>query len=221
MKFNLTIQQLKDSEKSVYSQGGQDGVLEAIFNQIGCGGKSYCEFGARDGVELSNTANLRKNFAWYGLLMDAEPLCEWVRKEIVTKLNINHLLAYYKANEIDYMSIDIDGNDYWIWEAIDSSPRVVTIEYNSKFRNDESYAIEYNREHKWEGDDYYGASLLALKKLGIQKGYTLVYVVAQFDAIFVRNDLIAENYIVPSLDDLLPEPIIAHEKKSTKKWVII
>jgi len=222
MKFNLTYQELKAAERSVYSQGGQDGVLEAIFDQLGEEGDEYfIEFGARDGIELSNTANLRLNHWWGGLLMDADPLSDIVHKETVTKDNINELLNKHDFTEADYISIDIDGNDYWVWDAIIQEPRVLSIEYNSKFKNDESYAIEYSPNHKWDGDDYYGASLLALKKLGIKKGYTLVYVVDRYDAVFVRDDLIAPEYTAPTLDELLPAPIIAHEKISNKRWVIV
>lgn len=222
MLFNLTYKELKAAEKSVYSQGGQDGILEAIFGQIGClPGGTYCEFGARDGIELSNTANLRINHNWDGLLIDAEPQSAIVKKEIATADNANSLLEKYSVKAVNYLSIDIDGNDYWIWKAMSNWPAVVTVEYNSKFKNNESYAIEYNPNHKWEGDDYYGASLSAFKKLGEQKGYTLVYVVDRFDAVFVRNDLVSPDYIAPTLDELLPEPIIAHDKISTKKWVIV
>lgn len=219
--FNLSHTQLKNAEKSVSSQGGQDGVLEAIFKQIGEGCKRYVEFGARDGLELSNTANLRINFGWEGLLMDVEPLSSLVKKELVLTDNIDFLLHKYRICDIDLLSIDIDGNDWYIWRALNQKPRVVVIEYNSKFRHDESYAIEYNQEHKWEGDDYYGASLFALKKLGENKGYTLVHIVAQFDAFFIRNDLISELYVPPTIEQLLPNPIIAHEKISGKKWVSV
>lgn len=227
MLFNLTYKELKSAERSVFSQGGQDGVLEAIFNQIGHGGKLFFDIGARDGVELSNTANLRMGYGWNGLLLDVTPLHENVTGAMVTKDNINEMWLLVNKNNIneisliddaDLLNCDIDGNDFWIWEALQSQPKVVCIEYNSKFRNDESYTIAYNPDHKWEGDDYYGASLLALKKLGEKKGYTLVYVVDRFDAVFVRNDLVAPRYKPPTLDELLPEPIIAHEKKSDKKW---
>lgn len=221
MKFNLSHKELKSAERSVCSQGGQDGVLEVIFNQIGEGDEYYVEFGAKDGLELSNTANLRIYHGWGGLLMDAEQTSEIVKKETITSNNINSILHKYKVGDIDYLSIDIDGNDYYVLNTLYKKPRVISIEYNSKFRNDQSYAIEYNPEHKWEGDDYYGASLLALKKLGEKKGYTLVHVVAQLDAFFIRNDLISPDYVPPTLDELLPEPIIAHEKISTKRWVIV
>lgn len=219
MKFNLTPKELKASEKNVYSQGGQDGVLEVIFNQMGEGRKHFVEFGARDGLECSNTANLRINHNWEGVLMDSLPLSKIVEKEYIISANINDLFDKYKIFENDLISIDIDGNDYWVWSALRTLSRVVIIEYNSKFHNDKSLAIEYNPNHKWEGDDYYGASLLALKKLGEKKGYTLVYVVDRLDAVFVRNDLVDENYIIPTLDELLPEPIIAFDKVSDKKWV--
>lgn len=219
MKFNLTIQQLKYSEKSVYSQGGQDGVLEAIFNQLGIKQGQFFDIGARDGKEISNTANLWLNHDWGGLRVDAEPLSAIVVKDLITRDNIND--SKYRFGKYELFNLDIDGNEYWVWEAMKDTPSVVVIEYNSKFRNDESYAIEYNPEHKWEGDDYYGASLLALKKLGDRKGYTLVYVVDRYDAVFIRNDLVSSDYVVPTLDELLPEPIIAHETKSTKRWVII
>ena len=221
MKFNLTPQQLKASERSVYSQGGQDGVLEAIFGQINNVDKYCCEFGAIDGIDCSNTANLRLNHGWDLLLMDIQPRSPLVVKANITAETINDLIIKntVSGRTISYLSIDVDGNDYWIWRSLSHHPACVTIEYNSKFKNNESYAIEYNPEHKWEGDDYYGASLLALKRLGEKKGYTLVYVVDRFDAVFVRNDLIDENYVVPTLDELLPEPIIAFDKVSNKKWI--
>lgn len=219
MTFSLSHKQLKQAERSVYSQGGQDGVLEAIFNQIGHGTKTFVEFGARDGVELSNTANLRLNYGWSGILIDAEPKSDIVHKAFITTKNINKLLSDIES--IMYLSIDMDGNDYWVWMAIVRDPNVVTIEYNSKFNNYESVSIAYNPDHIWEGDDYYGASLLALKRLGEAKGYTLVYVVDRFDAVFVRNDLIDDDYEPPSLNELSPEPIIAHEKISNKRWVFV
>lgn len=217
MKFNLTPQQLKVAERSVYSQGGQDGVLEAIFNQIGIK-YPLIEFGARDGVECSNTKYLGEKFNIPRVLIDGCSLSPEVSEIFVTEDNAESI---FDNHNFDYLSIDLDGNDYWIWNVIKNTPSVISIEYNSKFHNDESLSIEYNPNHKWEGDDYYGASLLALKKLGEKKGYTLVYVVDRFDAVFVRNDLIEEDYIPPTLDELLPEPIIAFEKVSGKKWIIV
>lgn len=218
MKFNLTTEQLKDCEKSVYSQGGQDGVLQAIFEIITTYRKVFVEFGAKDGIYLSNTANLRLNYGWYGLLMDAEPESEIVKKEMVARENINYLLYKYRIHAFDYLSIDVDGNDYWIWKEISDHPRVVTIEYNPKWAAHESKAIEYNPAHVWNRDDYYGASLLALKKLGEEKGYHLVHIVDTLDAVFVRWDLCDEEYAPPTVKELLPEPLVIFPV-SNKKWV--
>lgn len=219
MKFNLSHKQLKEAERSVYSQAGQDGVIEIIFKQIGDGSKYAIEFGAGNGVHLSNVYNLLENHFWTITQLDKEPLSSTVDKAEINAENVNEI--FFGVREPDYVSIDCDGNDFWIWQAMKLTPRIVSIEYNSKFRNDESYAIEYNHEHIWQGDDYYGASLLALKRLGERKGYTLVHIVEQLDAFFVRNDLLDESYAPPNIEELLPEPIIAHEKVSNKKWVEI
>lgn len=219
--FNLTHKELKEAEKSVYSQKGQDGILEAIFNQLGIIKGTFVEFGARDGVELSNTAHLRLNKGWRGLLMDTEPLSPIVEKEFITAHNINRILSMYKVVKLDLLSVDIDGNEAYILEAININPKVVITEFNSKFSNDENYSIEYDPKHKWAGDDYYGASLLALNRIMSRKGYTLVYTVAELDAIFIRAELLDNNYIKPTLDELFPQPIIAHQTVSNKKWVEI
>lgn len=216
MKFNLTHKQLKEAQRSVYSQAGQDGVLEAIFNQIGHGNKMFIDIGARDGLDISNTANLRLKYDWGGLLIDYNSTSPLVWKLFITVDNINEISLF---DDVDLWTIDIDGNEFWLWDALTRKPKVICMEFNSKFSNDESYAIKYNPEHKWDGTDYYSASLLALKSLGERKGYTLVHVVENLDAFFIRNDLIDENYIVPTLDEIFPEPIICFEK-SNKEWVI-
>jgi len=102
MKFNLSPYQLSIAERSVYSQKGQDGILELIFSQFGIKKGTFVEFGARDGVELSNTAHLRLNKGWRGLLMDTEPLSPIVEKEFITAHNINRIFSMYKVFELDF-----------------------------------------------------------------------------------------------------------------------
>ena len=88
----------------------------------------------------------------------------------VTKKNINQILKKYSGKEIDLLSIDIDGNDFWIWKAINCvKPRLVVIEYNSFFGPNISATIKYNPKFSWDhynNKSYYGASLKALEKLG-------------------------------------------------------
>lgn len=75
----------------------------------------------------------------------------------------------------DLLSIDIDGNDYWVWQAITRfRPRMVVAEYNANYPPDVSWIMKYNAKHAWNGGTHYGASLLALEKLGASKGYALV-----------------------------------------------
>ncbi len=104
-----------------------------------------------------------------------------VIREFLTKENINSAIGRYLQGEIDFLSIDIDGNDYWLWRAIDViDPRVVCIEYNASFGADRSITIPYipdfQRHNYHESGFYGGASLRALEKLGKEKGYELVYV---------------------------------------------
>jgi len=114
----------------------------------------------------------------------------------ITAENINEvLLANSQAREIDLLSIDIDGNDYWVWEAITAiEPRVVIIEYNASFDSDKSLAVKYDpnfdRHEKHMSGWYHGASLMALTKLANAKGYILVGCESQgVNAFFVRKDI--------------------------------
>jgi hypothetical protein len=182
---------LEDHEDQVYSQSGEDGSLIRLFDRIGATNRFFVEFGAKDGRVLSNTANLRLHHGWTGLLMDGDPAgCQQgaphlradeanprVRQEIVTRENFNELLALYQVPErFDLLCIDIDGNDYWVWKALDPyRPRVVLIEYNIFFGLGESKTIPYDPAHEWDQSAYHGASLAALAKLGREKGYELVY----------------------------------------------
>jgi hypothetical protein len=170
---------LKECEARVYSQCGEDGVLQNIYECIGTTNKTFVEFGAWDGQHLSNTANLRLNHGWTGLLMEgSDRACgEMVKQEFVNAENVEALFAKYGVPEtFDLLSVDIDGNDYWVWKAIERfTPRVVVVEYNIFFALDAACTIEYRADHVWDETAYHGASLAAFHKLGAEKGYTLVH----------------------------------------------
>ena len=170
---------LRRHEASVHSQCGEDGVLLRLFDRIGPTNRFFVEFGAKDGRHWSNTANLRLHHGWSGLLMEGgeravEPL---VKREFVTAENVNALFEKYRVPAtFDLLSIDIDGNDYWIWQAIDRFvPRVVVIEYNIFFHPGACLTIPYRADFVWDEGTFHGASLAALRKLGSEKGYALVY----------------------------------------------
>ena len=195
----------------IYSQNDEDGIILYILKHIGVKTKKFVEVGVENGIEC-NTTNLLKNFNWSGAQIEGNKklynnakiqLKKVLGKKIknlkllnifITKKNINQILKKYSGKEIDLLSIDIDGNDFWIWKAINCvKPRLVVIEYNSFFGPTLSCTIPYNHKFIWNYEkkrSYYGASLKALEKLGRKKEYTLVGVDGNgVNAFFVRNDL--------------------------------
>lgn len=196
-----------------YSQHEEDGILLFIFSLIGTGTKQSVEICAGDGIEC-NTANLIVNHRWIGLLMDGNPkniatatafyksnkdTCFWpprIQNAWITRENVNELISNNGfTGEIDLLSLDIDGNDYWIWQAIDCiSPRVVVLEYNHLAGPVRSISVPYDPQFKAEftqyGSDYAGASLSAFVSLGKAKGYRLVGTNAiSTNAFFVKDSI--------------------------------
>lgn len=202
-------------ELKVHSQNGEDGLLLHLFSVIGAGGRRFVEFGIGQGEEC-NTANLSLHFGWQGLLMDCGPgkaaaarayyarrlgpRADGVRiiDARVTAENIDALLAEHAPwTPIDLLSIDIDGNDYWVWEAITAAPRVVVIEYNAVFGPERAVTTPYDpgfdRWAKHPSGLYFGASLAALTRLGARKGYRLAGCDSHgVNAFFVREDIAPE-----------------------------
>jgi len=198
----------------VYSQNDEDGIINEIFKRIGTNNKTFVEFGVQDGLE-SNGHFLLFN-GWRGLWIDGgekniRKLKEYFSEPISTKQliavnafitvdNINDLISGNGFNgEIDLLSVDIDGNDYWIWQAIKCiQPRVVVIEYNPKFPPPCEWIMEYEPNHIWDGSDKYGASLKSLELLGDKLGYRLVGTnICGVNAFFVKKEL---------AKDLFPDP---------------
>jgi hypothetical protein len=188
-------------ERRIGSQNGEDGVLEAILAKIGTTNRYFVEFGSGNLSEC-NTVYLARWKGWKGLWMDTTYLDQRgrVKQECITAENVEALFRKYQApREFDLLSIDIDGNDYWVWKAITNyHPRVVVIEYNATIPPTESKTIPYDTNYMWDGStNYFGASLLALKRLGEQKGYTLIGCESSgTNAFFVRQALVQDRFIV-------------------------
>ncbi|MEK7793162.1 MAG: hypothetical protein AAB353_01460 [Candidatus Hydrogenedentota bacterium] len=205
-------------EARAFSQRGEDGILLYIFSRIGTINKRFVEFGVEDGREC-NTTNLAINFGWRGLMMDGglanvaagraffaamvpdDPAAVTFEQAWITRENINQLLNKNSlSGEIDLLSIDVDGNDYWIWKEINViKPRVVVIEYNPSFGAERSvtvpYEAEFDRWQKHPTGYYHGASLAALEKLGRELGYRLVGCSSWgSNAFFVRADLAGNEF---------------------------
>lgn len=199
-----------------YSQTDEDGILLYIFSIIGTKNRQSVEICAGDGIEC-NTSNLIINDGWHGLLVDGnEDLvkqgqfyyrnnpCTSVYPPVfahawVTRDNINEIITTNGfSGEIDLLSIDMDGVDYWIWEAIDAiDPSVVVVEYQDIIGPERSLTIPYSDnfnayEHPTTlgMPNYCGASLPAFNKLAIRKGYRLVGCNRYgYNAFFVKNPL--------------------------------
>jgi hypothetical protein len=200
------LNDLKSFERSVFSQGGEDGVLERIFECVGFSNRFFVEFGAKDGLELSNTANLRINKGWRGVLMEGKgPVADGVVQEFITAENINLLFARHGVpKDFDLLSVDIDGNDYWVWRAlVDFRPRVIVVEYNIYFQLDDPRTIPYEPERTWDATGYHGASLAAMRKLGVEKGYSLIHTDSWMpNAIFVSSDLLPVEFRDIPIEDV-------------------
>jgi hypothetical protein len=206
-----------------HSQTDEDGILLFLFSILGARDKLCVEVCAGDGIEC-NTANLILSHGWHGLLIDGDQarvdrgrrffsqskhtyvypprfVCSWVTRDSINET----LSANGFSGDIDLLSLDLDGVDYWIWESITRiSPRVVAVEYQDILGPDRSWTVPYADDFSSRNypatngmPSFFGASLAAFVKLGRRKGYRLVGVNRYgYNAFFVRNDL---------GNDLLPE----------------
>ena len=112
---------------------------------------------------------------------------------------------------IDLLSIDIDGNDYHVWQAVECvKPKVVVIEYNAKFPPDLEWVMPYEETHAWMGTDKHGASLKAFERLGDRLGYSLVATnISGVNAFFVRKDLTQDKFAGPATAETFYNPFRA------------
>jgi hypothetical protein len=184
---------LAEADFGVFSQMGEDGILQYIFSRIDVPRKYFVEFGVQDYRE-SNTRLLLVRDGWTGLVMDCgqENVASIRQQEVcwrhgldatcvaVTRENINRLLQDHGVEEdLGLLSIDVDGMDYWIWEAVEAvRPRVVVCEYNSLFGAEHAvtvpYRADFDRTRAHYSNLYFGASLPALCKLADRKGYHFI-----------------------------------------------
>jgi hypothetical protein len=197
----------------VYSQNDEDGIIQEIFNRIETGSRTFVEFGVEDGLE-NNTLKLLLD-GWRGLWIEGSEGCVrqiahkfrdviasgrlQVKEAFITRDNINALIAPHFQGEIDLLSIDIDGNDIYILDAVTAvNPRVIIVEYNGKFPPPMNVAQEYAPNHTWDGSDYGGSSLEAITKVAAEKGYCLVGCgIVGVNAFFVRRDLTSDKFDEP------------------------
>jgi hypothetical protein len=214
-------------ECQVFSQSGEDGILAEIFRRIGTGPRHFVEFGVGNGTE-NNTVRLLLE-GWRGLWIEcSEKSVRHIRSvqerflrerrlrlrdATVTAESIETILREEDVpEELDLLSIDIDGNDYWVWKAITRfRPRVVMMEYNALFRPPIRWVRSYDPRAAWRQTTYYGASLASLTALAEEKGYALVGCnLTGVNAFFVRKDLLGDGFAGPFTAEHHYEPLRLH-----------
>ena len=207
----------------VYSQSDEDGIIQEIFNRVGTRNRIFVEFGVESGIECNSVKLLVEG--WRGLWLDGgtkhvaqirthfrtfiDDRRLTANEAFVVAENINSLLEQGGVTgEIDFLSIDIDNNDYWVWKEITAiKPRVVAIEYNATLRPPMSLVVPYDPERRWDGTNYFGASLEALVRLGRDKGYQIVGCnFSGANAFFVREDIAEDLFVEPATAEEHYEP---------------
>lgn len=156
-----------------YAQSGEDKIAAKLFRRLGTTNRVAVEFGALDGWHNSNTAYFRER-GWTTYLFDAGPLDPMVLEAMITAENVNAVFAGAGVpRTFDLLSVDVDGNDLWIWRALTYRPRVVIIEHNPRWTRKKARTVPYDPARQWDGSIYYGASAAALVALALEKGYAL------------------------------------------------
>ena len=206
--------------RKVYSQCDEDGIIEEIFNRIGTTDKTFIEIGCGQGLENNTHYLLLKG--WKGVWIDgSNENIRFIKNQLgyrgdknkklsitqtyVDRDNINQILKEnlvqiaHEGNTVDFLSMDIDGNDLEVLRHINAvNPRVICVEYNAKFPPSLCETINYDPAHRWQGDDYQGSSLAAIHLVMESHGYTLVSCsIAGTNAFFVRNEDIGPINILP------------------------
>jgi hypothetical protein len=221
VKSRKHIASLNDVEFKIFSQWGDDGIIQWLTGVLEFPNRTFAEFGVANYRE-SNTRFLMMNDNWSGLVMDGSDanVAQIVGSEYFWKYqleakaafidtdNINALLEESLIDrEVGILHIDLDGNDYWIWETIDVvDPIVVILEYNSLFGADRAitapYAKDFDRTKAHYSNLYWGASLGALYQLSVSKGYVFIGCnSAGNNAYFVRKDKLNDSVREVSLED--------------------
>lgn len=222
---------LERAEFCAFSQWGEDGIIDWLIERLPEIPNSFVEFGVADYRE-SNTRLLMQLRNWRGLVMDGsldhirdiQSQDIYWRYELrakctfIDKDNINDLLVEEGfVGRIGLLSIDIDGNDYWVWQAITVvDPAIVICEYNAvlgdKYALTVPYQADFQRTKSHPSNLYFGASLLALKSLASTKGYTFIGTTSTgCNAFFVRNDL--AGTIISALGEICAFPSVIREAR--------
>lgn len=234
---NPTLE-LRDTEFRNNSQNGEDGILLYLLSLSGHGSRRAVEMCAGDGI-VNNTANLVLHHDWDVLMIDGDDVAlqrgrefyashpetsrigPTLAAEWITVENVNSIVARHGYDtDVDLLSLDMDGVDYWILEALQLRPRIIVLEYNNRIPADRIVTVPYTDDFAaaggaWAGDGFFGASLAAFDKLLTGRDYRLIGANRHnTNAFFVRNDVIPERPAV-SVESCLTSRWAAHQ---LAKW---
>ena len=236
-KINRNLAHLRvlaDAEFCGFSQWGEDGIIDWLVERLPGISRTFVEFGVENYRE-SNTRLLLFLRNWRGLVMDGstQHISDIQRQDIywrydltakcafIDRDNVNELISTAGfSGDIGLLSVDIDGNDYWVWQAIDVvSPAIVVCEYNAVFGDrcqlSVPYQEDFQRTRAHYSNLYFGASLPAFVKLGEEKGYTFVgTTTAGCNALFVRDDF--APLIDEALDNICAFPSSLRESRDAQ-----
>lgn len=228
LRNGVPLESIEEAEFQFFSQNGEDGILLYLFSVIDWGRRTAVEICVGDGMEC-NSANLIVNHGWHALLVDGDdenikradefyssalqtwfdpPVtkCAWVTSETLDA--VIHDSGF--MGEIDLLSLDVDGMDYWLWSNFTIvDPRVVVIEFTPIFGADDPRVLAYDPSFVRSADiPFAGSSLAALNILARSRGFQLVGVERRgFNAFFVKSDL-ALDLPSPSVADCLASPVV-------------
>lgn len=198
---------LRSYERKLFSQFAEDGMTLELVRRLDPP-KTFVEIGASDGEECC--ARVLAEQGWHGTWVEAHPFYKdllavtaakfdgrvAVCEQFVTGENVASIPVPNEAIGLGVLVIDIDGNDYWVWQTMGRlvRPWIVIIEVNHQIEQGDFYIMGYNPDHKWDHESKrYGASLAAMATLGGGMGYTLVGTTTEgVNAFFVRSDLMAK-----------------------------
>lgn len=207
----------------VYSQGDEDGIINEIFTRLDIKQGNFAEIGVENGLECNSHLLLHKG--WTGTWIEGNQNQAWelnskfktfvdknklkIAISRVNRDNVNRLFSDYKIENIDFLSIDIDGMDIYVLEALEAQPKVICIEYNAKWPSNVSRTPVYDPNFQWKGvmSDYMGSSLLAITEVANRKGYELVATtITGVNAFYVRKDLLGDKFTVDNSVSYLYNP---------------
>jgi len=193
----------------IYSQNDEDGILEEIFRRLGIENGRFVELGVENGLECNSLYLIHKG--WRGIWIEGdtgrmpeiqERFASIIGRRLqvafgwMSVANFNNILAGLRVeHDLDFLSIDIDGNDIYLLEALKIRPKVICIEYAAKWPATLSKRPVYNPDNVWKGGDYMGSSLQALVEAAEPMGYRLVATnITGANAFFVRADLAGDLF---------------------------